>query len=506
MLPFLNFLFLDTDIDGESGGVPAVDFREKYPAILSKLSSDEYAQFLLRQAIMSSYLSVFQLQSRELYNFQVWLNEQIQSRKTLISTIHDEHTALLTTHMLQIADDALHHRLHLYDPAQVSYWINGFDKGYHFIPTAIPPAVVRPFVHWCKLKKGFTPETEESEGCLMTGESHRIFPRLLNLTVNKTCEFDPVSSSDSEFRTYIFDYLSSFSIRLSDATEIFDFLSRFAVSFESPGFFELASDFLSKPYMFHYLTYSPVLERDYQIHTNMLHDFVDWLYKSGVLDNMDHVNKTVLQSFINTVYGHLNPQAIGEDENSAPQIMGTTEEVYDNNMTKEGAIPVKVHHVKMNTAAVFSQLSRIKRMSPYHEVNQSVVQQENSVLQKKQLVNQFGDEEEGGEEPAFGEEENADEGDAGDNTHTVKEKISDILGFKFKLNEEATLNGVVFRSMVEQAIDNLLKASNSKLTVDQLTALRYFKIYWLFIVNIETIKNVLEVILGKPNPITNEGK
>jgi hypothetical protein len=108
-------------------------------------------------------------------------------------------------------------------------------------------------------------------------------------------------------------------------------------------------------------------------------------------------------------------------------------------------------------------------------------------------------EDETNDDSVEGEEGDTEEDQA--QSHVAK-TVSDLLGVEIVLAKDATVDSVAIKGLLEFQINEVLREGVPELSPDEQQALRYFKLYWLHLVDIDTALAVIERILaGKKLPI-----
>lgn len=90
----------------------------------------------------------------------------------------------------------------------------------------------------------------------------------------------------------------------------------------------------------------------------------------------------------------------------------------------------------------------------------------------------------------------------GETPSHVAKTVSKLLGVDYVLEKTATINSVMIKRLLEFQIDEILREQEPPLSPDEQQALRYFKLYWLHLVDVDTAVAVIERILaGKKLPM-----
>ena len=80
--------------------------------------------------------------------------------------------------------------------------------------------------------------------------------------------------------------------------------------------------------------------------------------------------------------------------------------------------------------------------------------------------------------------------------NTAEYTIEDVLGFKFEKADDSTLDAVLLKEYINTRINEMVRDENNSLKPEQREALKYFKLRWLHLVNMTTVKKVLAAILN----------
>lgn len=520
MLPYLNFLFLDDENPEECDITHWID---NFPKCYYDTSLDKQGLFLLRQAFMLDYLENLGAGSRELKNFRVWLKHQVRLRLTSVKNIENEDTRSRAMELITNANEILRGKLSARSPEtikDIEYFLNTGDG----VPSKLPSTVTSPYISWRRSENGDKSKGQKIEfvNASFLYPGYRIMPRCMNLHMSggSRFSFDPVSEKN-DYKTALFRFLSGFNYTFYKFSDVLEHLSMYADISDKNDLVRSALDFLKSPGRNLPETFSPIMEKEYEIQEKYIIDCKKYIDTRSI-KNMDWDSKKLKEDFINFLQDTVDKE-VGEGKYSPAQ--------EDNNNTIENTVvnPNKLHHIQMDTTLLSNLFHRRQELSSAETVLSMILQEGNTFHQKFVMQEEGSEspEEEGEEEnPPADEPENDDEETSpeneeetekessedpnkdneneenNDSTHTaVKERISEILGFEFGLNKKPSINNVVFRNMIEQEIDNMVKQTDTDLSADQLAVLRYFKLYWLYIVDLETIKKVLEAVLGNKNPI-----
>lgn len=488
MVPFLRFIYVEN---------PSVDpvscrqFMENYPKVLQTLRKDERAVFLLRQQFLLRYLfdtAPSAPASTELLNLHEWLKEQGDLMAAVVTDERDPDVQTRAGEILSIFRELRQASASRIHPSDIIAYMTGYDN----IPGKVPAYVIKPYLHWHNAATDEIDDPREyaTASFLLPGVS--VYPRIWWMCIKRMSEgsYRPMVPEENDFETGFYAYLASFRGSWTQYADVVEATARYAVNFEYPMWCEFVHNFLEAPARYTDKRYTPLLEREYDIATPFMRDFVRLLDMHGILTEMQdtediqHLTQLLLATGVSNDY-----------VTELIKTGGTTRSDSDNNMSSEAgsgrslSAPYAMNMQSLSrardTAQHFSSAERVLA------IVQGRPDIESSVEQDEEEVPDLGEEDENGEQDK-GQDSGGDQ-----DKHTQAQSIADILGFKFELDEEdPNLDDWMFRRMVEQKIDSLLNdEDNNKLSTDQKTALRYFKVYWLYLVKMDTIRKVLETIL-----------